>query len=152
MEFYDGLKLIHVLAAMFLIGTIPFDYLLVRRVLAARDPSRIAKTLDDLEWVENRIAIPTAGFLLLSGLLMSWGPWARWSLFGAPWFPTVGLGLLVVMLIVFAAILPAKYKAIRAWANGGSQAQMPAKDWQAWSFLGMALGLTVVYFMVVRPF
>jgi hypothetical protein len=151
-EAYEVVRLLHILAAMSLIGMTPLEFLLVRRVLASRDGPRIAKLFEDLEWVENRIAIPTAAVLLLSGLAMTLGPLARWSMFGAPWFPTVGLGLLIVVLVLFAGVVPSRYKLIRAWAAAGAPREMPAKDWTAWYGLASALALAAVVVMVLRPF
>jgi uncharacterized membrane protein len=151
MEAFDLVRFFHILSAMTLIGMIPLEYLLVRRVLASRDHPRIAKLFDDLEWVENRIAIPTAVVLLGSGLLMTVGPLARWELFAAPWFPLVGLILLLMMLVLFAGIVPSRYKLIRNWAHAGGAGEMPAKDWRAWYGLAAALALVVVILMVLRP-
>jgi hypothetical protein len=152
MDAYAIVRLVHVLAAMSLVGMIPLEFLLVRRVLASRDGPRIVKLFEDLEWVENRIAIPTAAVLLLSGLTMTVGPLAQWSLFGAPWFPTVGLGLLLIVLVLFAGVVPSRYKLIRGWAATGATGDMPGKDWSAWYALAAALAVAAVTVMVLRPF
>lgn len=152
MEVYAAIRFVHILSAMFLIGMVPLEFLLVRRVLASGDHGRIANTLLDLEWVENRVAIPTVVFLLGSGLAMSVGPYARWTLFSDPWFPTVGLGLLVVLMVLFAGVVPARYKVIRLWAEAGGQGPMPAQDWKAWYAAAAGLAFAAVYVMVLRPF
>lgn len=152
MEFFDVLRLVHILAAMFLIGMVPLEFLLVRRVLASGEHARMAKTLHDLEWVENRVAIPTVVLLLGSGLAMTVGPFGRWSLFSAPWFPTVGLALMAAILVLFAGVVPARYKVIRQWAEAGGQGPMPAQDWKSWYSLAAVLAFAAVYVMVLRPF
>lgn len=152
MEVYEVIRFVHILAAMFLIGMIPLEFLLVRRVLASGDHPRMAKTFLDLEWVENRVAIPTVAFLLGSGLAMTVGPYAQWALFSDPWFPTVGLGLLAVVLPLFAGVVPSRYKVIRKWAEAGGQGTMPAQDWKAWFGLAAVLAFAAVYVMVLRPF
>lgn len=151
MDVYGIIRFVHILSAMFLIGMIPLEFLLVRRVLASGDHPRIAKTFHDLEWVENRVAIPTVVLLLGSGLLMILGPYAKWPLFSAPWFPTIGLGLLAATLALMAGLIPARYKVIRTWAEAGGQGPMPAQDWKAWYGLAAGLAFAAVYMMVLRP-
>lgn len=152
MEAFDAIRFVHVLAGMFLIGMVPLEFLLVRRLLASADHGRIAKTFLDLEWVENRVAIPTVVLLLGSGLAMTIGPYAPWTLFSDPWFPTVGLGLMAAILALFAGVLPSRYKVIRLWAQAGGQGPMPAQDWKAWYGLAAVLAFSAVYVMVLRPF
>lgn len=149
---YLAIKLVHVLAVILLVGILPVEYLLVRRVMAARDPPRVGKLLGDLDWVETRIALPASALLLLSGLAMTLGPYKRWPLFGEPWFATVALGLFVVLMGIEAVVLPARYKAIRAWAEAGAAGDMPGRDWQAWSLLGLALAIAAVFVTVLKPF
>lgn len=149
---YEIIRLVHVLAAVFLVGILPLDYLLVRRAVRAGDPPRLARLLGDLEWVENRTALPAAALLLLTGLAMTVGPYRRWPLFDDPWFPTVALGLFALLIAVEAFAIPAKYKAIRQWAEGGGQGKMPGDGWQGWSLIGMTLAVGAVAVMAVRLF
>jgi hypothetical protein len=149
---YETLLLVHVLAVVFLIGTIPLEYLLVRRTIALGDRPRIARLLRDLDWVETRIAVPAALLLVGSGLGMTVGPLARWRLFSTEaLFPAVGLGLFVVLLVLFAGIVPAHYKKIIRWAEGEDPTP-PGRAWEAWSLAGALIGLSAVTIMVLKPF
>lgn len=152
MDGYSAIKLVHVLAAIFLVGILPVEFLLVRRAVAAQEPSRLAKLLEDLDWVETRIALPATAALLLSGLAMTLGPYKRWALFGEPWFAAVGLALFAILMVVEAFVLPGKYKAVRAWAEAGAAGPMPAQDWHSWSLAGLGLAVLAVAIMVVKPF
>jgi hypothetical protein len=151
LEVYDFIKLVHVLTAIFLVGSIPLEYMLVRRVLARGDRTQIAPLLADLEWIENRIAVPSALGLLASGLLMVYGPWARWPLFAeGVRFPLAGLVLWVILVIIFAVIVTGRYKRLRAWAESPDGPAQPMVAWQGWVVAGLGVALLAVFVMVTK--
>lgn len=149
MSAYVLVKWIHVLMAITALGAnITYGVWLTR---AAREPQHLAFALRGVKMLDDRIANPAYGLLLITGMAMA--GMGRIPL-TTPWLLT---GLILYVLLVVIAIVgytPTLRRQIQALDAGGPNS--PA--YQALAARGTRLGISlaiiaviIVYMMVAKP-
>jgi uncharacterized membrane protein len=73
---YELLKFVHVSAAIVWLGGGVLIQFFASRALASSDPVRVVALTRDVEWVGNRIFLPSALVVVVLGFVLVWdGPW-----------------------------------------------------------------------------
>lgn len=149
MEFYPWIKTLHVLFAIVAVGAnITYSVWIAR---AAREPAHTGYALRGIKFLDDRIANPAYGGLLVLGiLLVLGGPWE----FSEVWV-AVAIGLYLVMGAVALTIYsPTLTKLIAAYeANGSDSAEFAALSGRS-RIVGIALAvivIAIIVLMVVKP-
>jgi uncharacterized membrane protein len=146
---YVILKWLHVLLAIAAVGTnLTYGVWLGR---AARDPAVLPFALRGVKVLDDRIANPAYGLLLVTGLAMVYV--GSWSL-TTPWILIALVLFVVVVLIGALGFTPTLREQIRLAEETG-----PASpEYQALSRRGTGLGIVlavlvvvIVFLMVVKP-
>ena len=146
---YLTLKLLHVLLAIVALGAnITYTFWIIR---AKRNPDALSFTLRGVKLLDDRVANPAYGFLLITGIAMVL---VSGLTFETPW---IGISLLLFVITIFVAALgytPTLRKQIELAEGPGAE----SPEYLAMARRGMILGivLTVLvvamtYFMVVKP-
>ena len=142
------LKTVHILAAITAVGSnLTYGAWGAR---GNRDPEHLGFVLRGIKFIDDRIANPAYGLLLLTGLLMAF---LQYSI-GTSWI-LIGLGLFVVLAIGGGAgYTPTLKKQIEVLdREGPSSAAYKALDSRA-TGIGMFLGvlaIAAVFVMVYKP-
>ena len=142
------LKTIHVMSAIIAVGT-NATYA-VWSLRGKSDPEHLGFVLRGIKFLDDRVANPAYGVLLLTGLIMAFTQYT----IGTRWIRT-GLGLYVVMAGLATAVYSPtlKRQIERLDAEGPNGAGYLAADARARGvglFLGV-LALAVVFDMVFKP-
>jgi len=149
MGLYLVFKYIHVLAAVVAFGTNATYG--VWMALGARQPESLRAILTGVRFLDNRIANPAYGLLLISGLAMLYA--GRLSV-GTPWIATA-LGLYIVAMALGArGYTPTLRSQIQALESGGpkSEAYQRASDrGRTLGLIFMVIVLIIVFLMVTKP-
>jgi uncharacterized membrane protein len=146
---YLLIKWLHVLAAITALGAnITYGFWITR---ATRDPAVLPFTLRSIKIIDDRIANPAYGVLLITGLAMAW---VGQLPLRTPWLATA-LVLYVVMAVVAGAgytpALKRQMAALDRSGAGSAEYKAAAAHGQR---LGAVLGIiviTIVFLMVVKP-
>jgi len=146
---YNLLKFLHVLLAITAVGSnITYG---VWKTLAARDPAHAPFALKGIAFIDNRVANPAYGGLLITGLLL--------LVVGQ-----VGLrGWVIAALILFALLIVIAVgfysRVVRQQiqvmdAEGVASAAYKRLDAQAMTYgiVSLVIALLIVFMMVVKPF
>ena len=143
------IKWLHVLAAILAFGS-NLTYA-VWLALASRSPEHLPFTLRSIQWIDNRLANPGYGVLLITGLIMAFITDLPLT---TPWLLTA---LVLYALTALSGILfyaPAFRRQIQVLEKEGPDSPAyRAADRKA-TRLGMflvLLALGIVYLMVVKP-
>lgn len=148
MSWYNLLKFVHVLLAITALGSnITYG---IWNMLAAREPANVLYTLKGIAFIDRRIANPSYGLLLITGLIlvaMQWG-WRGWI---------VTALILFVLLIVVAVGFYARAlrEQIQVLATQGpASAAYKQLEGQArlYGIVAVLIALAIVFMMVVKPF
>jgi uncharacterized membrane protein len=149
MTTYTLVKWIHVLMAITALGAnITYGVWLSR---AAREPQHLAFTLRGVKILDDRIATPAYGVLLITGLLMIYVGKVPWT---TPWL--LASVILYVILVVIAAVgyTPTLRRQIVALDSGGPN----SAEYQTLAARGTQLGILlaivvviIVFLMVTKP-
>jgi len=149
MSLYPILKYIHVLAAIVAVGTNATYG--VWMALGARQPESLRAILTGVRFLDNRIANPAYGLLLITGLAMLY---AGHLAVGIPWIATA-LGLYIVAIALGArGYTPALRSQIQALESGGpqSEAYRRASDHgRTRGLIVMVIVLIILFLMVTKP-
>jgi len=146
---YFLIKWLHVMAAIAALGSnMTFGFWIVR---ASREPGALSFTLRTIKFIDDRIANPSYGVLLLTGLAMVW---VSDFPFHTPWLE-LGMTLYFVTFVLGVFFYtPTLKRQIAALERSG----MDSPEYQAAAArgrtLGMVLGIisiTIVFLMVVKP-
>lgn len=142
------LKWIHVMSAIVAVGS-NVTYA-VWSIRGTRDPAHLGFALRGIKFLDDRVANPAYGLLLVTGLIMAFTQYT----IGTRWILT-GLGLFIVMAGLATAVYSPtlKRQIERLDAEGPSGAGYLAADARARGvglFLGV-LALAVVFVMVFKP-
>lgn len=146
---YLILKWLHVLLAAVAIGAnLTYSVWLIR---ASRAPEVLPFTLRGIKILDDRMANPAYGLLLVTGLGMVFvGPWPLTT----PWI-LISLALyLVVVLLGLFGYTPTLRKQIELVESGSRESAEYTALSQRGTILGIALGVLVVaivFLMVVKP-
>jgi uncharacterized membrane protein len=142
------LKWLHVMSAIVAVGSnVTYGVWSVR---ARTDPAHLGFVLRGIKFLDDRVANPAYGLLLVTGLIMAFTTYSigtRWIL--------AGLGIYVVMAVLALAVYsPNLTRQIKALdADGPTSSAYLAADARARG-VGMLLGLLaliVVLVMVFKP-
>ena len=142
------LKTVHILAAITAVGSnLTYGAWGAR---GKRDPDHLGFVLRGIKFIDDRIANPAYGLLLLTGLLMAF---LQYSI-GTSWI-LIGLGIFIVLAIGGGAgYTPTLKKQIEVLdRDGSSSAEYKALDSRA-TGIGMFLGvlaIAAVFVMVYKP-
>ena len=148
MSWYNLLKFVHVLLAITAVGSnITYG---VWNLLAAREPTNLLYTLKGIAFIDRRVANPSYGLLLITGLIlvaMQWG-WRGWIV--------TALILFVLLIIVavgfYARALRQQIQVLAT--QGPASAAYKQLDGQArlYGIVSLVIALAIVFMMVVKPF
>jgi uncharacterized membrane protein len=148
MWWYFWLKTIHILAAIIAVGSnLTYGVWAAR---ANRDPEHLGFAMRGIKFIDDRIANPAYGVLLLTGIVMwltTWGLDTRWVI--------SGLILYVLVLVVAVVwISPALRRQIAALDARGPSDPEVVKEGARLRGLGMfaaAVVIAIVFLMVFKP-
>jgi uncharacterized membrane protein len=146
---YFLIKWIHVMAAITALGAnITYGLWIVR---ASRDPAVLPFTLRTIKLIDDRIANPAYGLLLVSGFGMVWV--SDFPLH-TPWLEAALTLYVVMFLLAVFGYTPTLKKQIAALEQGG----ITSPEYRAAAARGRLLGailgvvvITIVFLMVVKP-
>jgi hypothetical protein len=146
---YLILKWLHVVSAIALVGAhATYGFWVVR---GSNHREALPFVLRNIKWIDERIALPAFGAILLTGLGM--GFLAR-PLFAAAWF-NAGMGLFFLLLLVHLLVYrPTVIRMIRLLDSEGMESPGFQAAGRREANLGIAMVLVmvlVVYLMVVKP-
>lgn len=147
---YLILKWLHVLLAITAVGAnITYG---VWFTLAGREPQLLAFTLRGVRFLDNRIANPAYGLLLVTGMAMVGA--GHIPLFTTPWLLT-GLILYVVLVIIAAAVytptLRLGAQALETGGTGSPEFQAAASRGRTVGIILLIIAVIIVFLMVTRP-
>src|SRR5256885_5523671 len=150
MGLYLVFKYIHVLAAVVAFETNATYG--VWMALGARQPESLRAILTGVRFLDNRIANPAYGLLLISGLAMLY---AGHLSVGTPWIATA-LGLYIVAMALGArGYTPTLRSQIQALESGGPKSEAAyrrASDrGRTLGLIFMVIVLIIVFLMVTKP-
>src|SRR5438132_8268271 len=149
MSVYVILKWFHVLMAITALGAnVTYGVWLSR---AAREPQHLAFTLRGIRMLDNRIANPAYGLMLLTGFAMAG---VGRIPFSTPWLLT-GLILFAILIVIAAAgYTPTLRRQIQALDAGGPNSRESRRLAARGARLGMLLAIIavgIVFVMVTKP-
>jgi uncharacterized membrane protein len=143
MSAYVILKWIHVLLAIAALGAnITYGFWLAR---AGRDPAHLAFTLKGIKFLDDRVANPAYGLLLLTGLAAAG---VGRIPFTTPWLQ---LGIVLYVILVVLAVrgyTPTLRRQIDALQTGGAN----SPEFQRLAGRATGLGITLVVIAVIIVF
>ena len=147
---YPILKWLHILAAITAVGAnITYGIWISR---AARRPESLLFTLSSIKFIDDRVANPSFGLLLITGLLMVFT--VRMPLLRTPWLLTalVLYGLLVLIgLFGFTPSLKRQLQILESQGPTSSEYQAVAGRGTVLGILLILLAVVIVFLMVVKP-
>jgi uncharacterized membrane protein len=146
---YLILKYVHVLLAITAVGSnLTYGIWLSR---AGRDPQHTGFILKTVKFLDDRVANPAYGLLLITGLAMLYVGGIRWTM---PWVLSALVLYAVVVAVAAVLYTPALASQIAAAEAAGPQAPV----YQALAARGQRLGivvavliLVIVFLMVTKP-
>jgi uncharacterized membrane protein len=146
---YLLIKYLHVLAAIVAVGTnVTYGVWLGR---AARDPAMLPFALRGVKILDDRIANPAYGLLLLTGFAMVGVAKTRLS---TPWIVASLVLFVLIVLVGLLGYTPTLKRQIATLDRAGAG----SAEYQAIARRGSTLGgilavlvLTIVFLMVVKP-
>lgn len=143
MSIYVILKWIHVLMAITALGAnITYGFWITR---AAREPAHLAFTLKGIKFLDDRVANPAYGLLLLTGLATAG---VGRIPFTTPWLQ-LGIVLFVILVVIAAAgYTPTLRRQIEALQTGGAN----SPEFQRLAGRATGLGITLVVIAVLIVF
>lgn len=148
MALYDWLKLLHILAAIIAVGANITYSIWYARI--GTDRSVAVHTLRTIETLENRLANPAYGAVLVLGIAMAFVG----DLWNQPWIH-LALGLYAIMLIAALTLYTPALKAqIQAAETDGPESdayQAAAKKGQSAGMLLFTIVIATLWVMVFKP-
>jgi uncharacterized membrane protein len=140
-------KFIHILAAIVAVGlNISYPVWIVR---ARTDPAHTAFALKGIRFLDNRIANPAYGVLLVSGLLMVF--LAGYSL-TTLWID-ISLALFVLLVVVAAVFYtPALREQVKLVESGDTSSAEFTRLARRGQIVGQAIGLIVLVILAMMVF
>ena len=149
MSWYNLLKYIHVLLAIIALGS-NITYA-VWKTLAAKEPAHALFALRGIAFIDNRVANPAYGLLLITGLtLLAVGQW------GFRGWVIAALILFVLLIVVAIGFYSRAFRQQIQVLETEGQASAAYKrlDGQAtiYGIASLVIALVIVFMMVVKPF
>jgi len=149
MTWYGLLKFVHVLLAITAVGS-NITYA-VWNIRGAREPQHLSFALRGIQFLDNRVANPSYGLLLLTGLTLV--VVGNWGLRG--WIITA-LILFVVLIVVavgfYSRVAKRQIEALETAGESSPVYQQLAGQARAYGIVSAVIGLAIVFMMVVKPF
>ena len=145
--FYEGLKFIHILSAIVAVGSnITYG---VWNARASGDPGHTGFALKGIKFIDDRIANPAYGVLLLTGLIMVFlGHWSITAL----WIIVALLGFAAVAVLGVAVYSPLLRAQIRL-ADAGDVTSLEAVSLsRRGRVFGPMLGVIVLVILAMMVF
>jgi uncharacterized membrane protein len=146
---YLLLKYLHVLLAITALGS-NITYA-VWKTLSAREPGHLLFALRGIAFLDNRVANPAYGLLLITGLtLVAVG---RWGVTG--WIVTtlILFALLIIVAIGFYSRIFRQQVAVLEKEGEASAAyQRLDRQGTIYGIISVVIALVIVFMMVVKPF
>src|SRR5690348_7117729 len=143
MTLYLVLKFIHILSAIVAVGAnITYG---VWNARISTEPNHAAFTLKGIRLIDNRIANPAYGVLLLTGVFMVWKITDLWVIVALVAF----VGIAVLGFVVFTPLLSNQVRLAEAGDTSSSEYVGPARRSRA---LGPVLGILLVVILVMMVF
>jgi hypothetical protein len=146
---YTLLKYLHVLLAITAVGSnITYG---VWKTLGARDPAHAPFALKGIQFIDNRVANPAYGGLLITGLLLL--AVGQVGLRGWVIAALILFALLIVIAVGFYSRVVRQQIQVMD-AEGVASAAYKRLDAQAMTYgiVSLVIALLIVFLMVVKPF
>jgi uncharacterized membrane protein len=151
LSYYEVLLFLHMVGAAIWIGSAFLFFVLFQRSKMADDPVLAERLGAHVQWLANRLFVPTSLAVLVLGILLTIeGPWGfdqLWILLGlGGWAATFAVGL--------GVIEPTTKKMHAAIAGHGPQSPEVARYARRLDALGvldLALLFTIVWDMALKP-
>jgi hypothetical protein len=148
MSWYLLLKFIHVLLAITAVGSnITYG---VWNMLAAREPAHLPFALRGISFLDRRVANPSYGLLLLTGLVLvaiQWG-WQRWIVTALILFVL----LIVVAVGFYSRALRQQIQVLDSEGPASAAYKRLEGQSRLYGIVSAVIALVIVYVMVVKPF
>ena len=146
---YSLLKWLHVLAAITAVGSnITYGIWIGR---ASTRPEVLPFTLRGIKIIDDRVANPAYGLLLITGLLMVWV--ARFQL-ATPWILSALILYVALLLLGVLGYTPTLKRQIAVLEASGSDSEEYRSMAGRGTLLGIllaVLAIAIVFLMVVKP-
>jgi uncharacterized membrane protein len=146
---YLLIKWVHILAAIAALGAnITYGVWIAR---SSRSPETLSFTLRTIKMIDDRLANPGYGILLITGLLMVYI--VRMQL-TTPWLLTALVIYVIVVMVGIFGYTPALRKQIAAFESEGFQSAAYQEAARRSTILGIVtvlLVVVIVFLMVVKP-
>jgi hypothetical protein len=149
MSWYSLLKFVHVLLAITAVGSnITYAAWNVR---GAMEPQHLSFALRGIKFLDNRVANPAYGLLLLTGLaLVVVGKW------GLPGWITAALILFVILIVVavgfYSRVTNRQIQVLETAGESSPAYQQLAGQARLYGIASLVIALVIVFVMVVKPF
>ena len=146
---YTLLKYLHVLLAITALGSnITYG---VWKALGAREPAHAPFALKGIAFIDNRVANPAYGGLLITGLILL--AVGQWGFRGWVTAALILFALLIVVAIGFYSRVVRQQIQVMD-AEGVASAAYKRLDAQAMTYgiVSLVIALLIVFMMVVQPF
>jgi uncharacterized membrane protein len=146
MTLYVVLKFIHILSAIVAVGAnITYG---VWNARASRQPNHAAFTLNGIRFIDNRIANPAYGVLLITGLVMVFMGWKITDL----WVIVSLVAFIAIAVVGFAVFTPLLRDQIKLAEAGDTSSSGYVRLANRSRTIGPALGILVVVILVMMVF
>lgn len=149
MDAYTFLKFIHVFLAITAVGAnITYGVWLAR---AARQPAHLAHVLRGVKFLDDRIANPAYGLLLLTGLAMLYFGRLRWT---TPWILTSLIIYVIVVVfgfLVYTPLLRQQIETLELYGPDSSAYRIVEARVRVVGILFALPVAIIVFLMVVKP-
>jgi uncharacterized membrane protein len=149
MSWYSLLKFVHVLLAISSVGSnITYAAWNAR---GAMEPQHLSFALRGIKFLDNRVANPAYGLLLLTGLaLVVVGKW------GLPGWITAALILFVILIVVavgfYSRVTNRQLQVLETAGESSPAYQQLAGQARLYGIASLVIALVIVFVMVVKPF
>jgi len=149
MSWFSLLKFVHVLLAITAVGSnITYAAWNVR---GAREPQHLAFALKGITFLDNRVANPSYGLLLLTGLIL-----VAVGKLGLRGWIVAALILFVVLIVVavgfYSRVATRQIEALETAGEASPAYQQLAGQARIYGIVSAAIALAIVFIMVVKPF
>ena len=149
MTWYSLLKFVHVLLAITAVGSnITYAAWNVR---AAREPEHLSFALRGIKFLDDRVANPAYGLLLLTGLTLV--VVGKWGIRG--WITAallLFLLLIVVGIVAYRRVLTRQIQALETAGESAPAYQQLAGQARLYGIASGVIAILIVFDMVVKPF
>jgi len=146
---YPYLKWLHVLSAIIAVGANATYGIWLSR--ASRDPEHLPFTLRNIKLLDDRVANPAYGLLLITGLWMALTVPIPLT---TPWLLTALILYVALVLVGLFGYTPALREQIRILEEDGfssSKYQVQARRGTIVGMILAVLAISIVFLMVVKP-